>query len=203
MENNRFYIYSHIRKTDGKCFYIGKGTGRRYKEKIMRNQHWHNIVNKYDFESIILINNISEKKAFEYEVYFCKHIGYKNLCNIREELGNGGWSHSEETKIKMRKPKSLIFVEKMKKPRKSNFKKGIEHKSYGIKKEPRTYEHNVNVSKAHLKPIIQYDLEGNFIKEWKGIVEAEKFIKGDVGACCRGIQKTSGGFIFKYKYNGN
>ena len=163
MENNRFYIYCHRKKTNGECFYIGKGTGNRYKEKNMRNQYWYNIVNKHNFEAEILINNISEKKAFEYEAYFCKQIGYENLCNIREELGNGGWSHSEETKNKMRKPKPSIFVEKMKKPRKTNFKKGIEHKSYGIKKGPRTLEHNINISKAHQKPIIQYDLKNNFI----------------------------------------
>jgi hypothetical protein len=199
MENNRFYIYCHRKKTDGKCFYIGKGTGNRYKEKIMRNKHWHNVVNKHDFEPIILINNISEEKAFKYEAYFCKQIGYENLCNIRKELGNGGWSHSEETKIKMRKPKPLVFIEKMKKPRKVDFKKGIEHKSYGVKKGPRTHKHNISISITHLKPILQYDLEGNFIKEWEGIVEAEKYIKGDIGACCRDKQKTAGGYIFKYK----
>lgn len=33
MENNRFYVYCHKRKTDGVCFYVGKGSGKRYKEK--------------------------------------------------------------------------------------------------------------------------------------------------------------------------
>jgi hypothetical protein len=97
---NNFYIYSHIRKTDGKCFYIGKGKGNRYKNIIGRNQYWHNVVNKYGFETKILVNNISEEKAFELESYFCEQIGYENLCNLRKENGWGGWSHTEESKLK-------------------------------------------------------------------------------------------------------
>lgn len=53
------------------------------------------------------------------------------------------------------------------------------------------------------KPIIQYDLEGNFIKEWlygkdiwrAGIVKSYP----DISACCLGKQRTTGGFIWRYK----
>ena len=105
----RFYVYSHVRKTDGKCFYIGNGTGRRAWYKLDRNQYWYNIVNKHGFETIILVNNISEEKAFELEANFCKQIGYKNLVNLNQEKGNGAWTRSEETKQKLRKPKSDGF----------------------------------------------------------------------------------------------
>jgi len=47
--------------------------------------------------------------------------------------------------------------------------------------------------------IIQYDLEGNFIKEWNSITLAKLEFKGDIQACCIGKQKTAGGFIWKYK----
>ena len=103
MKENRFYIYCHRRLTDGKCFYIGKGTKDRYKNTIGRNQHWWNIVNKYGFEFVILIDNISEEKAFELESYFCVQIGYENLCNIRTENGWGGYSMSDSTKEKLSK----------------------------------------------------------------------------------------------------
>lgn len=105
----RFYVYCHIRKTDGKCFYIGKGTGRRAWYTLDRNQYWYNIVKKHGFETIILVNNISEEKAFELEADFCKQIGYKNLCNLNQEKGNGAWTRSEETKQKLRKPKPEGF----------------------------------------------------------------------------------------------
>lgn len=55
----------------------------------------------------------------------------------------------------------------------------------------------------HKKIILQYDLEGNFIKEWTSINEARDYLKyksemGIIGTC-KGRQKSSGGFIWKYK----
>ena len=84
MESHQFYVYCHRRKTDGKCFYIGKGKNDRYKTTLGRNQHWHNIVNKHGFEAEILVSGLTELKAFELESEFCKQIGYKNLCNIKQ-----------------------------------------------------------------------------------------------------------------------
>ena len=49
------------------------------------------------------------------------------------------------------------------------------------------------------KCINQYDLEGNFIKEWESISEAKRNIKGDISRCLSGGLKTSGGYLWKYK----
>ena len=51
------------------------------------------------------------------------------------------------------------------------------------------------------KPILQYDLEGNFIKEWPSISEATRYVKGDVASCLSKRQKTAGGYIWKFKEN--
>jgi hypothetical protein len=57
----------------------------------------------------------------------------------------------------------------------------------------------------HKKAIIQYDLEDNFIKEWDSINEARDCLnyKSEMGIIsnCKGRQKSSGGFIWKYKEN--
>jgi hypothetical protein len=97
---NRFYVYCHIKKTDGRCFYVGKGTGYRYKSSKGRNEYWNRIVSKHGFEPIILVNNISEEKAFELETDFCNQIGYENLCNLTKQKGRGH-SKSEETRQKL------------------------------------------------------------------------------------------------------
>jgi group I intron endonuclease len=48
--------------------------------------------------------------------------------------------------------------------------------------------------------IMQYDLEGNFIKEWSSINEANTWLNnGDIRACLKGVTKKAGGFIWKYK----
>lgn len=53
-------------------------------------------------------------------------------------------------------------------------------------------------------PIIQYDLEGNFIKEWSSMSEVQRELKIDksqISGCCKNKlrNKTAGGFIWKYK----
>ena len=52
------------------------------------------------------------------------------------------------------------------------------------------------------RQIIQYDLAGNFIKEWRSIKTASKelnIISQDISACCRKLRKTAKGYIWKYK----
>lgn len=52
------------------------------------------------------------------------------------------------------------------------------------------------------KIVLQYDLNGNFIKEWNGltIIQEELCInKANIANCCRGIAKSAGGFIWRYK----
>jgi hypothetical protein len=51
------------------------------------------------------------------------------------------------------------------------------------------------------KPVLQYDLEGNFIKEWSSIIEACDAGFGGVDMCVIGGTKTAGGFIWRHKSN--
>ena len=51
-------------------------------------------------------------------------------------------------------------------------------------------------------PIIQYDREGNFIKEWSSATTAAKelgFHATNITACCKGKTKSSNNYIWKYK----
>lgn len=70
-----FYVYLHIRKDTGAPFYVGKGYGNRCIHRDRVNNHWKNIVNKYDFDVILLEQNLSEDDAFKYEIYWIKRIG--------------------------------------------------------------------------------------------------------------------------------
>ena len=56
-------------------------------------------------------------------------------------------------------------------------------------------------SKTQSKTVLQYDLNGNLIKEWKSINECGRngFKKSNICKCCNGKQKTHKGFIWKYK----
>jgi group I intron endonuclease len=58
------------------------------------------------------------------------------------------------------------------------------------------------IGKKHMKVVLQFAKDGIFIREWPSIKEAGETLKiqrADISGCCRGINKTSGGFIWKYK----
>lgn len=94
-----------------------------------------------------------------------------------------GKHHTEETKRKIResnkgKPKSEETKQKMRKAQKG-------------KPKPQ-----------HRKPILQYTLDGVFIKEWssgKEIYQTMSFSQGNISSCCSGALKSAYGFIWRYK----
>ena len=53
-----------------------------------------------------------------------------------------------------------------------------------------------------MKSVLQYDLDGTFIREWESISCAGRVLglsAGNISSCCSGVYKTSGGFIWRYK----
>lgn len=102
-QSNKYYVYFHLRKDNGEVFYVGKGTDiickngkikSRVKSKQDRNKYWHNIVNKYGYDYIIISNNLSEQESFDLEIYWIKRIGRKDLklgtLVNRNDGGSGG-----------------------------------------------------------------------------------------------------------------
>lgn len=60
----------------------------------------------------------------------------------------------------------------------------------------------INLNSHLQKSILQFDLNGNFIKEWFGITKTSKILnikRQNIYKCCRGTEKSAGGFIWKYK----
>ena len=57
------------------------------------------------------------------------------------------------------------------------------------------------ISKRRSKTVLQYDLEGNFIREWKSSAECGRngFNQGHVAACCQGKLKKHKDSIWRYK----
>jgi hypothetical protein len=66
------------------------------------------------------------------------------------------------------------------------------------------------IGKKNSKKVIQYNLNGNFIKKWPSASSAERFINNkpdanwkdipnNIDACCRLKQKSAYGFVWKYQ----
>lgn len=54
------------------------------------------------------------------------------------------------------------------------------------------------------KKILQYDLQGNFIKEWESQAEARRQLKIiHITDCCKGKRNKAGGYIWRYKKETN
>lgn len=119
-DERRYYVYGYIRLDTNSYFYIGKGTGIRYKRIDLRSNHFKNIINKVDCVVEIIKDNLTEKEALELECELIQQLvfeeGYtmefddykdKNKNGINHLVNNtyggegiSGYRHTDETKKK-------------------------------------------------------------------------------------------------------
>jgi hypothetical protein len=194
-QNNNFIVYIHIRPDINEPFYVGKGVPGREIRLCGRNQYWHNIVNKNNgmFEFKILFERLSEKDALlkEREIELdLRNKGYilTNIAECGVKAGTTGMKHSEESKRKISEGlKGQVSPNKGKKMSKES-----------CEKKSKSMMGIMN------KPILQYDLQDNFIKEWSSISEAylslnKKITNGCINLACKGKIKTAFGYKWEYK----
>ena len=73
------------------------------------------------------------------------------------------------------------------------FKMGLKKPTYPMKGRKGKESNNY-------KPVLQFDLNGNFIKEWECIKTAEENLGiNNISACCRKVRNKAGNFIWKFK----
>lgn len=63
-----------------------------------------------------------------------------------------------------------------------------------------THAHDIGLHKSR-RPVIQMDIHGNILREFKSLNETEKygFSHGNIGQCCIGNRHTHKGFKWKFK----
>lgn len=157
------------------------------------------------------INEIEIKFINEYNSF---HGNNENGMNLTLG-GDGGFGviYSEERKQKIRdanknriyKPHSeetkKLISENRKKTGKTELHRLAIEKLKGrkIKKNEEWIKNNAESIK---KPILQFDLEGNFIKEWKSAKDVESEIelsRKNISSNLRNKTKHAYGYIWKYK----
>lgn len=174
--------------------------------------------------------------AFKHEILYT-HLTKEEACNIEQELiakyktndsncgyncSVGGemtvlgahWALSEETKSKMRKPKSEEHRKHI-----SEARKGANNPMYGkhLSEEHKrkiaeaekgrhlSEEHKAKLSGANhykAKKVGQYDyLTGKLFGVWDSTSQASRETgvkQANISKCCCGKRKTAGGFIWQY-----
>lgn len=191
LEEGIYYLYRHIRLDTNEVFYVGIGkkskTGRKFKYKraydfAQRSKFWKRIYNKsrknikVDFLLESDDKGFIKQKEIEFvALYGRRNLGLGNLVN----LTNGGdypseQSFSEKRKLKLKElKKGFIPCDKF-------FQ---------------------NSREIHIIKVYQYDLNGNFIKEFESLTEAAKSCSSfttNISKCCKGKFHTAGGFIWRY-----
>lgn len=79
----KYYVYLHKRKDNGVVFYVGKGSGERYK-RTKRYKNWQKIYNEAGgFYSEIYKENISENEALELETELITNPS-KDWCLVNQ-----------------------------------------------------------------------------------------------------------------------
>ena len=58
---------------------------------------------------------------------------------------------------------------------------------------------NERMARTQSKPVLQYTLDGEFVKEWLSAKECGRNGFKSVSACCRGKRKSCGGYLWKYR----
>lgn len=64
---------------------------------------------------------------------------------------------------------------------------------------------SINGKKSSIKcsiPILQFSIDGTFIREWQSMSEVGRQLEispGNICSCCKGRLKHAGGFVWKYK----
>ena len=101
--NKDYYVYLHLRQSDNKIFYVGKGKGHRAYVYSSRNYHWTNTYKKHGAYALIYKNNLTEDEAFKLEIELIKKYS-DQLVNMTDGgEGTSGLKFSKETKLKLSK----------------------------------------------------------------------------------------------------
>lgn len=162
-----------------------------------------NSLNKYGSENHVfevvehcVIDLLNERERYWQDFYDCTKKGLN--CRLTKTNDKSG-TISEETKIKLR---NLYIGKKRSEESVIKQKQTLAYNKSIDKKQIYSKEGLERKSKLMKIPIIQYNLDKSFIKEWESAKDVEDFLqikRTHIRACCRGVRKTAGGFVWKNK----
>jgi len=178
---NKIYIGKEKYKTDS----------RRNRKQDHKKTYGKDIIFTY-IDEVESLNSKDWKPLECFWIEYFRQLGF-DLQN-KNNGGNGPEFLTQESKNK---------ISKIHKGRKCSEETRLRMKIKKPNSGPRG-SRNESFSKSISKPILQYNLEGNFIKEWKNSTEIKnvgKFNTTSIYSCCNGKQHKAYNYIWRYKNN--
>ena len=108
MEERKFYVYVYKIKPTNEVFYVGKGSGRRYKRIDKRSNSFKEMCDSHEYYVQIVQSHMTENEAFELEKllisYYRKFTGAPlvNITDGGEGASGHRWSEEEKKRISER-----------------------------------------------------------------------------------------------------
>lgn len=206
--NYMAYLYRHIRLDKNEPFYIGIGSDpkRAYSNRD-RNKYWHNIINNTTYEVDIILDDLTWDEACIKEKEFIKMYGRFQfggiLCNMTDG-GDGGFGVivSEETRNKKSISSKRNIISKETREKMAAKLRGRPLPEWQKNILSNAAKNRKRKTDWCNKPIEQYDLNGNFIKEYESITKAANELKANtsnISAVLNGRRNKCKEFKFKYK----
>jgi hypothetical protein len=183
-----YYVYYHLNSKTKQLIYIGVGYHKRaWCFKWGRNKHYLNYVKKHGNPLVeIKYSNLTQDEAYELEINLIKEFGRIGIDKNGILLNK-----SEGGKTSAKGNKQYITQE---------WKDKISKSNKGLKKH--NFESKDKISTKNSKSVLQLDLNGNLIKEWKSQWEASFLLKinyKSINNCVMNISKSAGNFKWKLK----
>lgn len=154
---------------------IGRGHFRLSNEKILKQSE-----SNKGYYIICLHNNYKERKHLVHRIVYESFIG---------DIPKGMEVNHIDENPKNNKVTNL------------NLLTHKENLNWGTVRIRQSEKHKGKINNHLSKKTLQYDLDGNLIKEWPSSMEIERqlgFRQGNIGMCCRGIRKSAYGYVWKY-----
>ena len=185
MDNFCYSVYVHTSPSGKRYVGITRqkpetrwGNGKKYSN----NKYFAQAIKKYgwaSFEHKILASELCQQEAEKMERELIarynstdRECGYNVLCG--GDVHNGGWHHTEESKGKIGK---------------------------GATGRKMSEAAKQKISAIRSKAVCVYDINGNFINEFKSVTDAEHetgVCGSNISGCCKGKYGSMQGYIFRY-----